>query len=100
MNKLSDDEILKERERLISDFKKKYSSFYDEINVLDSFITDDEPHNPMWYLGKSLEILSKAHVIYMADDWYKNRGCKLERDAAEAYGVIVIYEHIDYGCDL
>lgn len=92
MYKLSDEEIFAERNRLISNFKKKYSSEYDEIHVLDSWVSDDDEHNPMWYLGKSLEVLSKAHVIYMAPNWYENRGCKLERDAAEAYGCKVVYD--------
>ena len=43
-------------------------------------------------LGKSIELLAQADVVYFCDGWEYARGCKIEHDAAVAYGLDVIYE--------
>lgn len=44
----------------------------------------------MWFLAKSLEILSTADVAVFAKDWKKYRGCKIENTCAKEYGIEVI----------
>ena len=61
--------------------------------ILDSYI-ESAPHDakPLWFLGKSLEILSNADIAYFCEGWEKARGCKLENECALAYGITVIEE--------
>ena len=47
---------------------------------------------PLCFLAKSLENMSLCHVAYFCKGWEKTRGCKIEHDAAVAYGLEVIYE--------
>ncbi|WP_322152941.1 DUF4406 domain-containing protein [Paratractidigestivibacter sp.] len=47
---------------------------------------------PLCYLAKSLENMSLCHAAYFVKGWEDARGCKIEHDAAEAYGLEVIYE--------
>ena len=47
---------------------------------------------PLCFLAKSLENMSLCHAAYFAKGWEGARGCKLEHDAAVAYGLTVIYE--------
>ena len=47
---------------------------------------------PLCFLAKSLENMSKCHVVYFCKGWEKARGCKLEHDVSQAYGVKIIYE--------
>ena len=47
---------------------------------------------PLCFLAKSLENMSKCHAVYFCKGWEKTRGCKLEHDVAQAYGVKIIYE--------
>lgn len=47
---------------------------------------------PLCYLAKSLENMSKCHIAYFAKGWENARGCKIEHDAAKAYGLELIYE--------
>ena len=47
---------------------------------------------PLCFLAKSLENMSLCHVAYFCKGWKKTRGCKIEHDAAVAYGLEVIYE--------
>ena len=47
---------------------------------------------PLCFLAKSLENMSLCHAAYFCKDWEKARGCKIEHDAAVAYGLDIIYE--------
>lgn len=47
---------------------------------------------PLCFLAKSLENMSKCHAVYFCKGWEKARGCKLEHDVAQAYGIKIIYE--------
>lgn len=63
----------------------------DEIKVIDSFFKDAPVDaRPLWFLGKSLELLSTADVAYFTKDWEKFRGCRIEHEAALEYGIKVI----------
>lgn len=47
---------------------------------------------PLCYLAKSLENMSLCHAAYFCKGWENARGCRIEHDAAVAYGLDVIYE--------
>ena len=47
---------------------------------------------PLCYLAKSLENMSLCHAAYFCKGWEKARGCRIEHDAALAYGLEVLYE--------
>ena len=88
MKDKTNDEILKEREKAIADARKYLG---EDVEVIDSFFKD-APHDakPLWFLGKSLELLSTADIAYFAKGWDSARGCKIEHDCAVAYDIDVI----------
>ena len=47
---------------------------------------------PLCFLAKSLENMANCHIAYFAKGWENARGCKIEHDAAVAYGLTVVYE--------
>jgi len=47
---------------------------------------------PLCFLAKSLENMSLCHAVYFCKGWENARGCKIEHDAAIAYGLEIIYE--------
>ena len=47
---------------------------------------------PLCFLAKSLENMSLCHAVYFCKGWENARGCKIEHDAAVAYGLEIIYE--------
>ena len=47
---------------------------------------------PLCYLAKSLENMSLCHASYFCKGWENARGCRIEHDAAVAYGLEVLYE--------
>ena len=46
---------------------------------------------PLCFLAKSLENMSLCHAVYFCKGWEKARGCRIEHDAAKAYGLEIIY---------
>lgn len=90
MKDKTDLEILAERERIIAKVKEYSEVNFDneEIEVIESFM-QNAPHeaNPLWFLGKSLEYLSQADIVYFAKDWQKYRGCRIENICAKEYGI-------------
>ena len=65
----------------------------EEVEVVDSFFKD-APHEakPLWFLGKSFELLSTADVCFFAKGWEQARGCKMEHEACVQYGIRIIEE--------
>lgn len=47
---------------------------------------------PLCYLAKSLENMSLCHAAYFCKGWENARGCRIEHEAAKAYGLTIIYE--------
>ena len=87
------EEIFAEREEAA---KKATSLVKRDMEVIDSYIQDaPEGAKPLWFLGKSLELMSDADVVYFAEGWQKARGCRCEYECARAYADddFVCYEH-------
>ena len=87
----SDEEIESEREDLIAIAKAVYAG-RGEVEVIDSFFKGglDVPAGakaPLYYLSKSLELLATADVAIFAKDWREARGCRIEHECADGYGV-------------
>lgn len=47
---------------------------------------------PLWFLGKSIELLSNANVVYFVKGWKEARGCRIEHQCAVQYGIDRIEE--------
>lgn len=85
----SDDEILKAREEAI---KKVEEMMGERVEVVDSFFQGAPADaKPLWYLGKSLQLLSTADVAYFDTGWESARGCKIENLCAREYGINTMY---------
>ena len=84
MRDKTDEQIKSEREKAIKAIREKHN---EEVEIIDSFF-ENAPHNakPLWFLGKSLELLADADVVYFAPGWEDARDCIIEHDCAIAYG--------------
>lgn len=93
----SEQEIIETREKAIATLE---SMGYEVVNTL---FTDEWYSNaamqergvvqiPLCFLAKSLENMSLCHVAYFAKGWEHARGCRIEHEAAVAYGLDIIYE--------
>ena len=93
----TEQEIIETRERAITALKE---NGYDVVNTL---FTDEWYSNeameargvvqiPLCCLAKSLENMSLCHAAYFCKGWENARGCRIEHEAAKAYGLEIIYE--------
>lgn len=92
MNGISEREILETREHLHKIAEKILG---EKLVLIDSYIEEYPPSHynvPVWYLGKSIELLSTADVLIMGKGWEGARGCRIERDIAREYGIDTIVE--------
>ena len=91
MRDKTDEQIKAERKRAIDLIKLKYPE--EKVDVIDSFF-EGAPHEakPLWFLGKSLQLLSEADIAYFVGDWRNYRGCNMEHKACEEYGIEIIEE--------
>lgn len=91
MKDKTNEEIKAEREKAIASVKEKYG---DDIEVIDSFF-ENAPHDakPLWFLGKSLQLLADADIAYFCKGWDQYRGCKIENTCAIEYGIDTIEDY-------
>ena len=91
MNGRTDSEILKERKKAAAAVEKYFG---EKVEVIDSFFQGAPAEaNPLWFLGKSLELLATADIAYFAPGWEKARGCRIENICAIEYGITVIEDY-------
>lgn len=97
MNGLTEEEIVATRERAITKlealgYEVVNTYFTDEWYSEESMDARGVVQKPLCFLAKSLENMSKCHAAYFCKGWENARGCKIEHDAAVAYGLDVIEE--------
>ncbi len=93
----TESEIIETRNRAIEVLKREG---YEIVNTLftDEWYSNDAMKErgvvqvPLCFLAKSLENMSLCHAAYFCKGWENARGCKIEHDAARAYGLKIIYE--------
>ena len=49
-------------------------------------------NKPVFYLGRSLEAMSRADIVVFATGWDAARGCTIEHNVALNYGMKILYE--------
>lgn len=93
----TEEEIVETRNRAIAALTQQG---YEIVNTLftDEWYSQEKMEErgvvqiPLCFLAKSLENMSLCHAAYFCKGWENARGCKIEHDAAVAYGLKVICE--------
>lgn len=93
----TEEEIITTRERAIVALKKRgyeiiNTLFTDEWYSQESMKERGVENRPLCFLAKSLENMSLCHAAYFCKGWEETRGCRIEHEAAKAYGLEIIYE--------
>ena len=85
----TDKEILEERNRAVDQIKTLFTKDK-ELIVLDSFVFEDAPKSSnegLWYLSKSISVLSESDIAVFLPGWESARGCIIEHLCADTYGI-------------
>lgn len=74
----------------------------DEIEFINTIVEEKPPYEnnnqAVWYLGKSIEILSKCDIILSPDETWDFNGCDIEKSICYKYGIEVIEYKLQYFC--
>ena len=90
MKDKTNEEILEVRKKAIKSAERELG---EKVEVIDSFFQDAPVNaNPLWFLGKSIELLSTADVVFFVKGWEEARGCRIENTCAIEYGIETIIE--------
>jgi len=93
----TEQEIAETRERAIqfaeeNGYEFVNTLFTDEWYSRESMEKRGVVQIPLCFLAKSLENMSLCHIAYFGKGWENARGCRIEHEAAVAYGLEVVYE--------
>lgn len=93
----TDKEIIETRERAIQTlesygYRIVNTRFTDEWYSQEAMEKRGVANIPLCFLAKSLENMSLCHAAYFCKGWENARGCRIEHEAAKAYGLTIIYE--------
>ena len=91
MRGLTSEQITATREKAVK-YLTEHGYEVLETYFADEFAKSDAPNKPLLYLGESIKYLAKASIAYFCNGWEDARGCRLEWQAAQEYGVEVVYE--------
>ena len=93
----TDQEIVDTRNRAVEELTRRG---YEVVNTLftDDWYSKEQMEKrgvvqiPLCFLAKSLENMSLCHAAFFCKGWENARGCRIEHEAAKAYGLEIIYE--------
>lgn len=93
----TEEEIIQTREKAIRTLTNKgfeivNTLFTDEWYSKEAMTERGVVQIPLCFLAKSLENMSLCHTAYFCKGWENARGCRIEHEAAKAYGLEIIYE--------
>ena len=91
----SDAEIQQERDRI---FRKVFEELGEPVELIDSYFRGYDDEHPLVLLGRSIELMAGADLVYFARGWEEARGCRIEYTCAEAYDkdMAVEYDVMDH----
>ncbi|MEG2379808.1 MAG: DUF4406 domain-containing protein [Bacilli bacterium] len=99
MRQKSEREIFNTMMEAVKDCRKIYK-YTDGLTVLKSYFSDIEieenkkiVNEGVYLLGKSIELMAEADVVYFCQGWEKAKGCVLEHECALAYGLEIIEDY-------
>ena len=93
----TEQEIIATRNRAIAELERRgyevvNTLFTDEWYSVEKMTERGVVQIPLCFLAKSLENMSLCHAAFFCLGWQNARGCRIEHDAAVAYGLEVIEE--------
>lgn len=93
----TEEEIIATREHAIAALEAKgyavvNTKFTDEWYSKEKMEERGVVQIPLCFLAKSIDNMSRCHAAYFCKGWENARGCRIEHEAAKAYGVTIIYE--------
>lgn len=87
MGGLTREKIISNRNTMINKLKVLFGQ---DIQIIDSLLEGE--NQPIEALGKSVQLMSGADLIYLGKGWSKSRGCIIENMVAKYYKIATLEE--------
>lgn len=87
MSGLTREKIISNRNTMINKLKVLFGQ---DIQIIDSLLEGE--NQPIEALGKSIQLMSGADLIYLGKGWSKSRGCIIENMVAKYYEIATLEE--------
>ena len=90
MHGRSDYEVCEELARAYRELRGMYG---EAIKILDNFRMENTgEHSRLYYLGEAIKKLGKCDACYFCKGWQEYKGCTIEHQVCELYGIEIIEE--------
>lgn len=93
MERLTNDEFKQRRLEVLDMVKRRYPT--EKIRFITNPLIANLPHDDnsiVWYLGKSLECIASANLVFFPKDWEIDYICSLQHEICLYYNIPIIYE--------
>ena len=90
MDGLTNDEIKKRRLELLDMLKRRYPT--EEFHLIAIPPYPYSCISPIWVLGKFLEYMAQADLVFFSKDWEIDYMCSLEHAICRYYDIPIAYE--------
>ena len=90
---LTNDELKKYRLKVLDMIQRRYPT--EKIRFITNPLIANLPHDDnsiVWYLGKSLECIASANLVFFSKDWESDYICSLEHAICRYYNIPIAYE--------
>lgn len=82
------EEIENERDMVMDFAKENFEG--QTVNEIASYFGPTAKFTPLESLGLAIQMMSRADVVIFVPGWKDSRGCQIERQCAEAYGLEIV----------
>lgn len=85
MSGLSKEEVMEIRNTALNNLQNKFGA----IELIDNYHHEDAPKEAgrLWHLGTSIRMMEQADLIYFCAGWKNAKGCLIERQICDIYGL-------------
>lgn len=93
----------REEKDVLNDIEEATShiqSLYPEAEIVNTYFQEEAPKDAgqTYYLGRSIQILGGCDQVWFINDWENYRGCCVEHEVCERYGIP--YSYLDLRPDI
>ena len=94
---LTNDELKKYRSKVLDMIQRRYLTEYltEKIRFITNPLIANLPHDDnsiVWYLGKSLECIASANLVFFSKDWESDYICSLQHAICRYYRIPIAFE--------
>ena len=90
---LTNDELKKYRSKVLNMIQRRYPT--EKIRFITNPLIANSPYDDsliIWYLGKSLECIASANLVFFSKDWESDYICSLQHAICRYYNIPIASE--------